>query len=90
MFLSSLEHTFSYHRTIIDPYGQTETADRPVHPPAPFLLILGHHKSHGLMMAQGEGRSPMRSSDAETDFKPIIIIIIVFNLLLKHFDKQFV
>jgi len=29
------------------------------------------------MMAEGEGRSPMTSSDAETDFKPIIIIIII-------------
>ncbi len=28
------------------------------------------------MVAQGEGRSPMTSSDAETDSKPIIIIII--------------
>ena len=35
------------------------------------------------MVAQGEGRSPMTSSDAETDSKPIIIIIkpeaIIFN-----------
>ena len=29
------------------------------------------------MVAQGEGRSPMTSSDAETDSKPIIIIIII-------------
>ena len=28
------------------------------------------------MVAQGEGRSPMTSADAETDSKPIIIIII--------------
>ena len=28
-----------------------------------------------LMVAPGEGRSPMTSSDAEMDFKPIIIII---------------
>ena len=31
------------------------------------------------MMAQGDGRSPMTSSDAETDFKPIIIIIIIMK-----------
>ena len=29
------------------------------------------------MVAQGEGRSPMTSSDAETVSKPIIIIIII-------------
>jgi len=29
------------------------------------------------MLAQGEGKSPMTSSDAETDSKPIIIIIII-------------
>ena len=28
------------------------------------------------MVAQGEGRSPMTASNAETDSKPIIIIII--------------
>ena len=32
------------------------------------------------MVAQGEGRSPMTSSDAETDSKPIIIIIIYYGL----------
>ena len=31
------------------------------------------------MVAQGEGRSPTTSSDAETDFKPIIIIIIMIK-----------
>ena len=30
-----------------------------------------------LMVAPGEGMSPMTSSNAETDFKPIIIIIII-------------
>ena len=29
-----------------------------------------------LMVAPGEGGSPMTSSDAETDFKPIIILLL--------------
>ena len=37
----------------------------------------GLHNYYELMVAQGEGRSPMTSSDAETDSKPIIIIIII-------------
>ena len=35
------------------------------------------------MVAQSEGRSPMTSSDAETDTKPIIITIILFNFARK-------
>ena len=41
----------------------------------PFVLVC--HNYYELMVAQGEGRSPMTSSDAETDSKPIIIIIII-------------
>ena len=32
------------------------------------------------MVAWGKGRSPMTSSDAETDSKPIIIIIIYYKI----------
>ena len=41
-----------------------------------FPFVLDCHQYYELMVAQGEGRSPMTSSDAETDAKPIIIIII--------------
>ena len=47
----------------------------PVHGIFPF--VLDYHQYYELMVAQGEGRCPMTSSDAETDSKPIIIIIIV-------------
>jgi hypothetical protein len=40
--------------------------------PSPSSWIATNYK---LMIAQGEGRSPMTSPDAEMDFKPIIIII---------------
>ena len=38
-------------------------------------FVLDCHNYYELMGAQGEERIPMTSSDAETDFKPIIIII---------------
>ena len=41
-----------------------------------FPFVLDCHNYYELMVAQGEGRSPMTFSDAETDSKPIIIIII--------------
>ena len=40
-------------------------------------FVLDCHNYYKLMVAQGEGRSQMTSSDAETDSKPIIIIIII-------------
>ena len=43
-----------------------------------FPFVLDCHQYNALMVAQGEGRSPMTSSDAETDSKPIIIIIIYY------------
>ena len=36
------------------------------------------------MVALGEGRSPMTSSDAEMDFIPIIIIIILDSCVALH------
>jgi hypothetical protein len=44
--------------------------------PSPWSWIATNYK---LMVAQGQGRSPMTSLDAETDFKPIIIIIIIVS-----------
>ncbi len=41
--------------------------------PSPWSWIATNYK---LMVAQGQGRSPMTSLDAETDSKPIILIII--------------
>ena len=35
-----------------------------------------------LMIVHGEGRSPMTSSDAETDYKPNIIIIVIIKAVL--------
>ena len=42
-----------------------------------FPFVLDCHQFYELMVAQGEGRSPMTSSDGETDSKPIITIIII-------------
>ena len=53
----------------------TDPASVP-HSPSPFVLDC--HNYYELMVAQGEWRSPITSSDAETDSKPIIIIIILF------------
>ena len=46
---------------------------RIVYPPSTSALVPYIHNYYELMVAQGEGRSPMRSSDAETDSEPIII-----------------
>ena len=43
-----------------------------------FPFALDCHNYYELMVAQGEGRSPMTSSDAETNSKPIIIIILLY------------
>ena len=45
--------------------------------PSPIPYVLDCHNYYELMVAQSEGRSPMTSSDAGTDSKPIIIIIII-------------
>ena len=45
-----------------------------------FPFVLDCHQFYELMVAQGEGRSSMTSSDTETDSKPIIIIILLFVL----------
>ena len=41
-----------------------------------YPFVMDCHPFYKLMLAHGEGRSPMTSSDAETDSKPIIIIVI--------------
>ena len=46
-----------------------------------FPFVLDCHNYYELMVAQVEGRSPMTSSDAEMDSKPIIII----NIFLVNF-----
>ena len=56
-----------------------EITDSACVPTFSFPFALDCQKYYELMVAQGEGRSPMTSSDAETDSKPIIIIIIMAN-----------
>ena len=53
-----------------------EITDPAFAPTFSFPFVLDCHQFYELMVAQGEGRSPMTSSDAETDSKPIIIIFI--------------
>ena len=55
-----------------------------MYPPSPFPFVLDFHNYYELMVAQGEVRSPMTSSDAETDSKPIIIIIIITHYVTSH------
>ena len=47
----------------------------PANAPTFFPFVLDCHQFYELMVAQGEERSPMTSSDAETDSKSIIIIL---------------
>ena len=54
-----------------------EITDSACVPTFSFPFVLDCHQYYELMVAQGEGRSPMTSSDAETDSKTIIIIIII-------------
>ena len=56
-----------------------EIIDSACVPTFSFPFALDCHQYYELMVSQGEGRSPMTSSDAETDSKPIIIIIIISN-----------
>ena len=58
-----------------------EITDSACVPTFSFPFVLDCHQYYELMVAQSEGRSPMTSSDAETDSKPIIIIIIIIILL---------
>ena len=53
-----------------------EITDSACVPTVSFPFALDCHQYYELMAAQGERRSPMTSSDAKTDSKPIIIIII--------------
>ena len=53
--------------------------------PSPWSWIATNYK---LMVAQGQGRSPMTSLDAETDFKPIIIIIIIIMSIKKKINSN--
>ena len=55
-----------------------EIIDSACVPTFSFPFVLDCHQYYELMVVQGEGRSPMTSSDAETDSKPIIIIIIFY------------
>ena len=42
-----------------------------------FHFVLDCHQCYELMVALGEGRSPMTSSNAETDSKPIYYYYII-------------
>ena len=55
-------------------HGLTDLASVPTFS---FPFVLDCNQFYELMVAQGEGRSPMTSSDAETDTQPITIIIII-------------
>ena len=57
-----------------------EIIDQASAPTFSFPFALDCHQYYELVVAQGEGRSPMTSSDAETDSKPIIIIIYHLSL----------
>ena len=52
-----------------------------------FPFVLDCHNYYELMVAKGEGRSPMTSSDAETDSKPIIIII-YYKIKLQTLERK--
>ena len=54
-----------------------EITDPSSAPTFSFPFVLDCHEFRELMVAQGEGRSPMTSSGAKTDSKPIIIIILL-------------
>ena len=56
-----------------------EITDSACVPTFSYPFALDCHQYYELMVAQGEGRSPMTSADAETDSKPIIIIIIIYK-----------
>ena len=56
-----------------------EITDSACVPTFSFPLVLDCHQYYELMVPRGEGRSTMTSSDAETDSKPIIIIIIIIG-----------
>ena len=65
-----------------------KTTDSACVPTFSFPFVLDFHQYYELMVAQGEGRSPMTSSDAETDSKPIIIYL--FILVDGHWGGSFV
>jgi len=48
-----------------------------------FPFVLDCHQFYELMVTQGEGRSPMTSSDAKMDSK-LIIIIIIHRYTVRH------
>ena len=54
-----------------------EITDPASAPTCSFPFVLECHQFYELMVDQGEGRSPTTSLDAETDSKPIIIIITI-------------
>ena len=53
-----------------------------------FPFVLYCQQFYELMVSQGEGRSPNMSSDAETDSKPIVIMVRSFNSLAQGSVKQ--
>ena len=67
-----------------------EITDPASTPTFSFPFALDCHQFYELMVAQGEGRSPVTSLDAETDSKPIIIIIIFFLKILNCFVLYFI
>jgi len=54
-----------------------EITDPASAPTFSFPFVLDCHQFYELMVAKGKGRSPITSSDAKTDSKSIIIIIII-------------
>ena len=77
--LNSIRHSFSYSSIDIK-QNSTCLTDPASAPTFSFPFVLDCHQFYELMVAQGEGRSPMTSSDAETDFKAIIIFYIIIEI----------
>ena len=55
-----------------------EITDPASAPTFSFPFVLDCLQFYELMVAQGEGRSPMTSSGAETDSKPIIVLLLFY------------
>ena len=72
----------------VNPDRYMEITDSACVPTFSFPFVLDCHQYYQLMVAQGEGRSPMTSSDAETDSKPIIIINIIMPKWTRTFKSE--
>ena len=86
-FFPLWKNIFSHHRLLKNPDRYMEITDPASAPNFSFPFVLDCHQFYELMVTQGEGRSPMTSSDAETDLKPIIIIIMSHGKLFSKYYR---